>query len=153
MRAAMKPTTLAARAAATLLAVCTLSAAAQTKVDEPWVRATVAQQKATGFFARVTSPAGGRLVSAASPVAGVVEIHEMAMEGDVMRMRALTKGLELPPGRTVELKPGGYHIMLMDLKKALAAGETVPLTLIVEGAGGQRETLQLQAPVKPLASR
>ena len=86
----------------------------------------------------------------ASPLAGVVEIHEMAMDGNVMKMRAVAV-LELPAGKTVELKPGGYHVMLMDLKQPLKAGETVPLTLVVEGAGGKRETVEISAPVKALA--
>jgi copper(I)-binding protein len=131
----------------------TLAAAgvhAQTTVKDGWVRGTVPQQKATGAFAQITSVQGGRLVSASSPVAGVVEIHEMRMSGSTMQMRALTDGLELPAGQTVELKPGGYHVMLMDLKQPLKAGDTVPLTLVVEGAGKQRETLQLQLPVRAL---
>jgi periplasmic copper chaperone A len=131
-------------------ALATPIAHAQTTAAEPWVRGTVAQQKATGLFVTLTSASGGRLVSASSPVAGVVEIHEMKMEGDTMRMRALTQGLELPAGRPVQLKPGGYHVMLMDLKQPLAAGQTVPVTLVIEGAKGQRETLTLQAPVRAL---
>ncbi len=124
-------------------------AQAQTTVTDPWVRGTVAQQKSTGMFATLTSVAGGRLVSASSPVAGVVEIHEMAMAGDVMRMRAVP-ALELPPGQPVELKPGGYHVMLMDLKQPVSAGQAVPVTLVVEGRDGQRETIEVQAPVRPL---
>jgi copper(I)-binding protein len=132
------------------LTLAALGAHAQTTVKDGWVRGTVPQQKATGAFAQITSAQGGRLVSAASPVAGVVEIHEMRMSGSTMQMRALTDGLELPAGKTVELKPGGYHVMLMDLKQPLKAGDTVPLTLVVEGADKKRETLQLQLPVKAL---
>jgi len=134
---------------AALLALA-LGAQAQTKVEDAWVRGTVAQQKATGLFARITSPAGGRVVSVSSPLAGVAELHEMALEGNVMRMRALPNGLPLPAGQTVELKPGGLHVMLMDLKRPLADGEVVPVTLVVEGAGGKRETLEVKAPVRPL---
>ncbi len=134
------------------LTLATSAALAQTTVDKAWVRGTVAQQKATGAFAQITSAKGGRLVSVASPVAGVAEIHEMAMEGTTMKMRALSNGLELPAGKTVELKPGGYHVMLMDLKQPLKAGDTVPLTLVVEGADKQRETLELKLPVKALAT-
>jgi periplasmic copper chaperone A len=126
------------------------SAHAQTAVKDPWVRGTVAQQKATGMFAQITSPAGGKLVSASSPVAGIVEIHEMAMEGNVMKMRALPAGLDLPAGKAVDLKPGGYHVMLMDLKKELKAGDTVPVTLVIEGADKKRETLEIKAPVRAL---
>jgi copper(I)-binding protein len=79
----------------------------------------------------LTSTEGARLIGAASPVAGVVEIHEMVMEGSVMRMRAVS-AVDLPPGRSVELKPGGYHVMLMDLKRPLRAGERIPLELRIE---------------------
>lgn len=126
-----------------------LSAAAQTTVSEPWVRGTVPQQKATGMFAKITSTQGGKLVAAASPVAGVVEIHEMAMEGSTMRMRAIP-GLDLPAGKAVELKPGGYHVMLMDLKQPLKDGDTVAVTLTIEGKDGRKETVEVKAPVKPL---
>jgi copper(I)-binding protein len=133
------------------LAAAALAAGAQTVVKDAWVRGTVAQQKATGAFMQVLSAQGGRLVSAASPVAGVVEIHEMAMEGNVMKMRAIA-GLDLPAGKAVDLKPGGYHVMLMDLKQPLAAGETVPLTLVVEGKDGKRESVEVKAPVRALAA-
>lgn len=134
-----------------LLAAAALAtpAWAQTAVKDPWVRGTVAQQKATGMFAQITSTAGGKLVSASSPVAGVVEIHEMAMENNVMKMRAVT-ALDLPAGKAVDLKPGGYHVMLMDLKQQLKEGETVPVTLTVEGKDGKKETVEVKAPVKPL---
>jgi copper(I)-binding protein len=135
-------------AAASLLAL-SAQAWAQTTVTEPWVRATVPQQKASGMFAQITSTGGGKLVSASSPVAGIVEIHEMKMEGNTMRMRAI-EGLELPAGKAVELKPGGYHVMLIDLKQQLKAGDTVPVTLVIQGAGGQRETVEVKAPVRAL---
>jgi hypothetical protein len=131
------------------LALFSMVTTAQVSVKDPWVRGTVAQQKASGAFMQITSAAGGRLVAASSPVAGVVEIHEMAMDGNVMKMRAIP-GLVLPAGKPVELKPGGYHVMLMDLKQALQPGQTVPITLVVEGAGGQRETVQVAAPVRAL---
>ena len=131
-------------------AVLSTAAVAQTTVKDPWIRGTVAQQKATALFAQITSVQGGKLVSAASPVAGVVEVHEMAMEGTVMKMRAVANGLELPAGKAVELKPGGYHVMLMDLKQAMTPGDTVPVTLVVEGKDGKKETLELKVPVRPL---
>ena len=127
-----------------------LPAQAQTTVAEPWVRATVAQQKASGLFARITSASGGKLVAVSSPVAGVVEIHEMTMDGSTMKMRQVAGGLPLPAGQAVELKPGGYHVMLMDLKQQLKAGDTVAVTLVVEGADGKRQNVEVQAPVKPL---
>ncbi|HET9205617.1 MAG TPA: copper chaperone PCu(A)C [Burkholderiaceae bacterium] len=140
--------TLARTAAAALLAIAA-GAQAQTTIKEAWVRGTVAQQKASGAFMQITSAQGGKLLSVTSPVAGVAEIHEMAMQGDTMRMRAVP-ALELPAGKAVELKPGGYHLMLMDLKQQLKAGATVPLTLVVEGKDGKRETVAVQAVVKAL---
>ena len=127
------------------------AAQAQTTVKDPWARATVAQQKASGAFMQLQSAKGGKLVSASSPVAGVVEIHEMAMDGNVMKMRPVPS-LDLPAGKPVDLKPGGYHVMLMDLKKPLNAGDTIPLTLVVESAG-QRETVEVKAAVRPLSSQ
>jgi copper(I)-binding protein len=140
------------RSVVALAALLAFAAHAQTSVKEPWVRGTVAQQKATGMFAQITSSMGGKLVSASSPVAGVVEIHEMTMDGNVMKMRAVA-GLELPAGKPVELKPGGYHLMLMDLKKELKPGEMVPVTLVVEGADKKRETIEVKATVKPLGGK
>lgn len=137
----------------TLAALMTLASQAlfaQTAVQDAWVRGTVAQQKATGAFMRITSTQGGTLVSASSSAAGMVEIHEMTMEGSTMKMRALSQGLALPAGKVVELKPGGYHVMLMDLKAPLKTGDTVPLTLVVQGKDGKKETVELNAPVKAL---
>ena len=137
-------------AAAALLALATASLA-QTTVKDAWVRGTVPQQKASGAFMQITSAQGGKLVAASSPVASVVEVHEMAMEGTTMRMRAIP-ALELPAGKTVELKSGGYHVMLMDLKQQLKAGDTVPLALVVEGRDGKRETIEVKAPVRALGA-
>ena len=133
------------------LLIVTLAASAQTTVKDPWVRSTVPQQMATGMFGQITSVKGGKLVSASSPVAGVVEVHEMAMDGNVMKMRAVP-ALDLPAGKAVELKPGGYHVMLMDLKRSLKAGDVVPVTLVVEGADKKRETLEVKAQVRALGS-
>ena len=135
-----------------MAALVALGAQAQTTVAEPWIRGTVPQQKATGMFAHITSAKGGKLVSASSPVAGVVEIHEMAMDGNVMKMRAVANGLDLPAGKAVALQPGGYHVMLMDLKQQLKAGDTVAVTLVIEGAGKVRETVEVQAAVKAINS-
>ncbi|OHC61695.1 MAG: hypothetical protein A2040_12685 [Rhodocyclales bacterium GWA2_65_19] len=129
-----------------------LPAHAQVTVKDPWVRATVAQQKATGAFMQITSAQDARLVEVKSPVAGIVEIHEMAMDKDVMKMRALPNGLDLPAGKTVELKSGGYHVMLMDLKQQMKEGDSVPMTLVIEGKDKKRSTVEIKAPVKPLAT-
>ena len=120
--------------------------------DEPvqvkgaWVRATVAGQQGTGAFMTVTAKAAMRLVAVTSPVAGVAEVHEMKMQGDVMKMRAVPV-LDLPAGKTVQLKPGGYHVMLMDLKQPLAQGSTVPLTLVFKDEKGAESRMDLKLPV------
>ena len=138
--------------ASLLMTLAVSTAFAQTTATDPWVRGTVAQQKASGLFVQLTSARGGRLVSASSPLASSVEIHEMAMDGNVMTMRALPDGLALPAGKAVALKPGGVHIMLMGLKQALKAGDTVPVTLVIEGADKKRETLEIKAPVRALGA-
>lgn len=92
-----------------------------------------------------------RLVAASSPVTPVVEVHEMAMEKDVMKMRQVPS-IELPAGKSVELKPGGYHVMLLDLKQQVKEGDTVPLTLVFESKDGKRESVEVKAPVRPLRS-
>lgn len=129
-----------------------LPAHAQVTVKDPWVRATVSTMPATGAFMQITSAQDARLVEAKSPVAGIVEIHEMAMDKDVMKMRALPNGLALPAGKMVELKSGGYHVMLMDLKQQVKDGDTVPMTLVIEGKDKKRTTIEVKALVKPLAT-
>jgi len=94
------------------------AASGQVTVTDPWVRGTVTGQKATGAFMQLKSPTDAALVAAASPVAKIVEVHEMKMEGGMMKMNAVDK-LALPAGKAVDLKPGGYHVMLMDLVKPL----------------------------------
>ena len=120
------------------------AAQAQVKVDDPWVRATVAPQKATGAFMQLTSPKAAKVVAASSPVAAMVEIHEMKMDDGVMKMRAVD-ALPLPAGQAVALKPGGYHVMLMGLKGQIKAGDAVPLTLTVEGEDGKRMAVEVKA--------
>jgi len=130
------------------LAACALlfgaAAQAQVRVDDAWVRATVAQQKTTGAFMAITAQSSGRLLEASTPVATSVELHEMKMDGDLMRMRRID-ALALPAGVRVDLKPGTYHMMLLGLKAALKAGDVVPIRLVVENAAGQRETVDVQA--------
>lgn len=121
------------------------------EVKDAWVRTTVPGQKATGAFMKVTAKDGAKLVGASSPVAGVTEVHEMKMEGDVMKMRAVAGGLDLPAGKTVELKPGGYHVMLMDLKAPLAKDSSVPLTLVFKDAKGVESKVELKLPVAAVA--
>lgn len=124
-------------------------AQAQVSVEDPWVRATVPQQKTTGAFMRITSAKEARVVEAKSPAAGVVELHEMQIEKDIMKMRRVG-AINLPAGKEVELQPGAHHIMLMDLKGQLKEGDQVSLTLTIEAKDGKRESLELTAPVRPL---
>ena len=115
-------------------------------VQGAWARATVQGQKATGAFMKLTAKENAKLVSASSPVAGVVEIHEMKMEENVMKMRAIPS-LDLPAGKAVELKPGDYHVMLMDLKEPLKKETTIPLTLVVKDDKGVESKVELTVPV------
>lgn len=125
----------------------TETAASSIAVTDPWSRATAEGQNAGGAFMTIanTGTAADRLTGGSTPVAGRVEIHTMTMEGDVMKMRQLEDGLEVPAGGTVTLKPGSFHVMLMDLKQPLKAGDTVPLTLTFAGAGA----LETQLEVRP----
>lgn len=127
------------------------AAHAQVQVQDPWVRGMVETQKATGAFMRLASPNAARLVGASSPVAGVVEIHQTTMEGGVMRMRPV-QAIELPAGKAVELKPGGYHIMLMNLKAPLKKGESVPIKLKFQGKDGKPQELEVKAEVRDLTA-
>jgi copper(I)-binding protein len=107
------------------------AASAQVDVKGAWARPAVAGQSGTGAFMQLRSSEGARVLGAASAVAGVVEIHEMKMDGNVMRMRAMPT-LELPAGKPVELRPGGLHVMLMDLKRVLQPGEKFTIELRIE---------------------
>jgi copper(I)-binding protein len=124
-----------------------LPAAAQISVADPWVRGTVAGQKATGAFMQLKSATDMALVGASSPAAKIVEIHEMKMEGGMMKMSAIDK-LALPAGKTVDLKPGGYHVMLMDLTSELKDGQAVALTLTLEDKAGKKSNVDVKATVK-----
>jgi copper(I)-binding protein len=99
---------------------------------------------------KLTAKEGSKLVGVSSPVAGVGEVHEMKMEGDIMKMRAIP-GLDLPAGKSVELKPGGYHVMLMDLKSTLQKDTTLPLTLVFKDAKGVETKTELSVPVSMAA--
>jgi len=129
------------------LVVFALGASAQVDVKNAWARATVKGQMATGAFMLITAKEGTKLVGGSSPVAGVTQVHEMKMEGGVMKMAEVKGGLDLPAGKTVELKPGGYHVMLMDLKEPLAKDSTVPLTLVFKDAKGVESKQELKLPV------
>jgi periplasmic copper chaperone A len=129
----------------------TTAAVAQVEVTDAWARSTVEAQKASGAFMKLKSAAGAKLVGVKSPAAAVVELHEMAMQGDVMKMRAVDV-LDLPAGQIVELKPGSYHVMLIDLKAPLKAGDSVPITLEVQDKDGTRHAIEVKAAVRPMSA-
>lgn len=116
-------------------------------VDNAWVRATVPAQTTTGAFMEITSKDGAALVGVSSSAAATVEIHEMRMDGNVMTMRELDK-LELPAGKTVAFAPGAYHLMLINLKRPLRPGDTVPLSLELESRNGKHSKLEVKAEVR-----
>ena len=125
--------------------------AQEVTIKEPWVRGTVRGQKATGAFMQLTATESASLVAVDSPVAGSVQIHEIKMENDVMKMRAISK-LDLPAGKAVELKPGGYHMMLTDLKQTLNKGEAVPIRLRFEAKDKTFKTIEIKAQVRELGA-
>lgn len=154
----MSAITVLRRAVAGLgLVVCAAAAwahadAAHVTAEGAWARASVPGQQATGAFVRLTAKEPLRLVGVETPAAGVAEVHEMKMEGDVMRMRAIDS-LELPQGVAVELKPGGYHIMLQQLKAPLLKDTQVPITLVFTDSKGATSRLHLQVPVTAMAPK
>ena len=129
-----------------LAALGSACAWSQVKVEQAWARATVQGQKATGAFMKLTAAQATQLVAVSTPVAGVAEIHEMKMDAGVMKMRALP-ALNLPAQQAVELKPGGFHLMLMDLKAPLSKDASVALTLTFRDAKGVQSQQQISVPV------
>ncbi|MBI3526256.1 MAG: copper chaperone PCu(A)C [Betaproteobacteria bacterium] len=136
---------------AMVLAMLSASTLADVSVKDAWVRGTVTGQSASGAFMELKSSEDAVLLGISTPVAGVAELHEMSMDKGVMKMRALSK-LALPAGKTVTLSPGSYHLMLMDLKRPLKKGETVPLTLKLEGKDKKLSTLEVKAEVRDLTA-
>ena len=120
-------------------------------VQSAWARATVQGQKATGAFMTLTAKTATTLMGVSTSVAGVAEVHEMKMDNNVMQMRALPDGLALPAGKAVALQPGGYHVMLMDLKLPLQKDTTIPLTLRFKDAKGMESSLDIKLPVSQVA--
>lgn len=133
---------------ASLLCAAGLAAAqpAPVTAEGAWIRTSVQGQRATGGFMKLTAREKLQLVGVASPAAGHSEVHEMKMEGDVMKMRPVA-ALDVAPGKPLELKPGGYHLMLMDLKAPLAVGATIPVTLTFRDAKGATSKLDLSVPI------
>jgi len=141
-------------ALAALLALSVLGpgwARADVTVSNAWVRGTVGPQTATGAFMDIRSTENVRLVGVATPVAKTADVHETTMKDGVMRMRRIAK-LDVGAGQTVALKPGGYHVMLQDLKRPLKSGDTVPLSLIFERADKKRVTVETKAQVRDLGA-
>ncbi|MFZ5512232.1 MAG: copper chaperone PCu(A)C [Pseudomonadota bacterium] len=132
-----------------LVAFFSAAALADVTVQDPWVRGTVPAQKTTGAFMTLTSDSDAAVIGVSSPLAEVTEIHAMHMEGGVMKMRALER-LELPAGKAVELKPGGYHIMLLGLRRQPKKGEAVPITLRIEGKDKSVKSVEVKAEVRAL---
>jgi copper(I)-binding protein len=140
------------------IAACALLAstafAQNVKVSDAWARSTVQGQKASGAFMTLTSDQPVKLIGVSAAVAGVAQIHEMKMDGNVMKM-APVNALDLPAGQAVALKPGGFHVMLMDLKAPLSKDSQVDLTLTFQDAKGKNFTQTVQAKVgkqAPMAS-
>lgn len=117
------------------------------EITRPWTRATPSTAQSGGGFLTVTNKGTtpDRLIAVRSTVSAKVEVHEVRMDGNVMKMRELEKGLEIPAGATVMLKPGGYHLMFMGLKAPFAKGAKVPLTLVFEKAGSLDIVLDVEA--------
>jgi copper(I)-binding protein len=116
-------------------------------VQGAWARATVPGQTASGAFFKIKAQQALTLVGVTTPVAGLAEVHEMKSAGGVVQMRPVG-ALDLPAGRTIEFKPGGYHVMLMELKLALSPNSRIPLTLILKDAQGHEIRQNVQADVR-----
>ena len=122
--------------------------AANISVTDAWARATMPGQPVSGAYMQIQADADARLLSVSSSVVPRVEVHEMNMDGGVMHMREV-KAIDLPKGKTVSLEPGGFHIMLMNLKKPIVAGDVIPLTLVVE-SGGKQQKVEVKAVARPM---
>ncbi|WP_423195122.1 MULTISPECIES: copper chaperone PCu(A)C [unclassified Cupriavidus] len=137
-------------ALALVAALASGAALAQVDVSNAWVRGTVPTQTASGAFMTLHAHSPGKLLGVSSPV-GTAEIHEMKMENNVMRMRPV-QSVDLPAMQNVDLKPGGYHVMLLDLKSQLKPGDKVPLVLKIEQGGKvteQRVTAEVRSLTAP----
>jgi copper(I)-binding protein len=120
-------------------------------IEQPWIRATPGGAKVAGGYVRITNRGSDpdRLVGASIPLAARAEVHEMIREGEVMKMQPARGGIEIKPGQTVELKPGGYHLMFMNLKAGAKEGDAVTGSLSFEKAG----TAQVTFPVAGMGAQ
>jgi copper(I)-binding protein len=134
-----------------VVALLAEGALAQVRVEDAWVRGTVAGQRATGAFMKLVALSDVTLVAVASPVAASAEIHEMKHDQGVMRMLPIER-LALRSGETLTLGPGGYHVMLMGLTKTINGGDRIPLTLTFEDSKGTRSSLEVTAPARALGA-
>jgi copper(I)-binding protein len=121
--------------------------AAPVDVQNPWVHSTVPGQKSSAAFMTISAQTGVKLVSVSTPVASFSAVHEMHMEGDIMKMNEVD-ALDIPSGKSVSLAPGGLHIMLMDLKDQMKVGGSVPIDLTFLDANGKKINVHLSAPVE-----
>jgi copper(I)-binding protein len=121
------------------------SALSQVKVDAAWVRTTSLTQQSTGAYMKITSTEAVKLVGVSTPLTKIAEVHEMKMDGDIMRMRALTDGLAIPANKLVELKPNAYHVMMQDLKQPIVTGASTPLQLHFLTAANKKITVSINA--------
>jgi copper(I)-binding protein len=133
-------------------AVPALAANAPVTVQGAWARPIVPGQQSSGAYMTLTAREPLTLLGGESPAAGIVEIHQMKMEGDIMKMRA-ADAIPMAPGKPLQLGPGGYHFMLMDLQDPFKAGTQIPFTLRFRDAKGKVSTLQLRVPVQQLPPR
>jgi len=131
------------------LSAAALGAQADVLVTQPWVRGVVKGQTATGAFMTLETQDATSLIGAASPIANTVQIHEMKMQGDLMTMRPVA-AINIPANTTLELKPGGYHLMLIGLTKPLTKGDKVPVKLTFRAENGAQSTVGVQAEVRDL---
>lgn len=149
-----------ARAAALALAAACLGAMPTTaqdvmagalKISTPWTRVPPQASTVAGAFLSITNTGQqpDRLVGGTVLAAARIEVHEMTLDGGIMKMRELKAGLEIKPGETVVLRPGSFHLMFMDLKAPLKAGESVKGTLVFEKAG----TVQVAYSVQPMGAK
>jgi len=146
LRPMLHPMRRTSRLLGAVLLCASAMAQAQTdiSVGDAWVRATVPQQKVTGAFMQLTAAQDARLIEVRSSIAGSAELHQMSMTDNVMKMRHI-EGLDLPAGKAVGLTPGGYHVMLFDLKAPVMAGDKIALTLIIEGRDKERKAIEITA--------
>ncbi|NMZ31747.1 copper chaperone PCu(A)C [Pseudomonas protegens] len=122
---------------------------AQTQIEDAWVRATVPGQQASGAFMTITASSDSKLLSAQSPVAKIVQVHQSTIKNDVMRMQPV-EFVALPAGKAVVLDPHSYHIMLIDLMKQVKEGDQVLVNLTVENDKGEKESIKVEATARAL---